>query len=390
MNLSDGSGVGEVRTVDRHYRICARCVMDTSDPEITFDADNFCNHCVDFIQTRAGNSYHAETSRSELERIIDDVRKAGAGSDHDLVIGMSGGVDSSYLAYIACKEFGLRPLAVHMDNGWDSADSVSNIKNLVRGLGIDYECVVLNWPEFRKIQLAFLRASAPEAETPTDVAIPEVLKSTAERYGIRYIFGGGNLATEGILPKAWHYNACDRKYFEHITRTYGDGPSARFRFYDYRREMYFKLKGIKTVYPLNYLPFSKTAAIELLTEKVGFRNYGQKHHESRYTGFIQSYYLPEKFGIDYRRATFSATILDGQMDRDEALRLLKESPFKIDAISEGKQYVAKKLEITVDELEEIIKRPPTWYWQHPNDDGKLGFIYSVYRKLYGKKKLASV
>ena len=364
--------------------------MDTSDPEITFK-DGRCNHCTEFLETRAGLTHNGGADRSVLHQIIEDVRQSGRNSNYDCVIGMSGGVDSSYLAYLMCEEFGLRPLAVHMDNGWDSAVSVRNIRNLVERLGIDYECVVLDWNEFRQIQLAFLKASVPEAETPTDVAIPEVLHSIAAAHNIRYIIGGGNLATEGILPKAWHYNARDRKYFESICSRFGNIKTKSFKFYDYRREMYYKVAlGIKTIYPLNYLAFNKDETIELLTDQLGFEYYGQKHHESLYSRFIQGYYLPDKFGIDYRRATCSAMILDGQMSRENALGSLQDLSYQPDVLAEDKRYIAKKLAISVADLDEIVGSPATWYWQHPNDESKLAVVYSVYRKLYGKNKLASV
>ena len=372
------------------YQMCERCVMDTSDPEITFH-DGGCIHCSGFLDKRSSHPYSSGENQKELHQIIDDVRRNGRRSDYDCIIGMSGGVDSSYLAYLVCKEFGLRPLAVHMDNGWDSAVSVRNIRNLVESLGLDYECVVLDWKEFRRIQLAFIKASVPEAETPTDVAIPEVLHSIAAAHNVRYIISGGNLATEGILPKAWHYNARDRKYFESICMRFGNINPKKFKFYDYRREMYYKVVlGIKTIYPLNYLAFNKDATIKLLTDRLGFEYYGQKHHESLYSRFIQGYYLPEKFGIDYRRATYSAMILDGQMNRQNALQALDDLPYHPDLLAEDKRYIAKKLAISISDLEEFIARPGTWYWEHPNDEGKLAVVYSVYRALYGKSKLASV
>jgi hypothetical protein len=263
---------------------------------------------------------------------------------------------------------------------------------VISPLNIDYEAVVLDWREFRELQLAFLRASVPEAETPTDVAIPEALYTVAERHGIRYILSAGNVATEGVLPKCWHYNARDRKYFSYICRTFGKGIPERFDFYDYRREAYFKLvRGIKTVYPLDHLHFTKNSAIDLLKEKFGFRYYGEKHFESLYTRFIQGYYLDRKFGIDYRRATFSSQIMDGQLTRDEAIdRLAGEELYKGGNIERDKHYVAKKLQISAEELEQIIAMPPRWYRELPNDERKLALIYSGYRTLYGKRRPAAL
>jgi N-acetyl sugar amidotransferase len=375
----------------RYYRICSRCVMDTSDPQITFDGDGRCSLCTDFLNTRASSSHYGGAEPQELELMIESVRISGRNSDYDCVIGMSGGVDSTYLAYVLCKRFGLRPLAVHLDNGWNSTVAVRNIRKIVEGLGLAYECVVLDWEEFRGIQLAFLKASVPEAETPTDVAIPEALHAIANSHGIRYIIGGGNLATEGILPKAWHYNARDRKYFTSICSRFGQRLPTKFKFYDYRRELYYKLsKGIKTIYPLNYLPFTSAEAVTTLAADVGYEYYGEKHHESLYSRFIQSYYLPQKFGIDYRRATYSAMIASGQMERSDAIESLTTPPYRADLISEDKGYVAKKLGISSAELDKIIAQPGNWYWQYPNDERKLALVYSLYRRLYNKKKLSSV
>src|SRR5688572_29119791 len=267
----------------KNYRQCSRCVMDTTDPQITFDENGHCFHCTEFINRRSKHKYHGAESDEQFDRMIADIIAAGRGSEYDCVIGVSGGADSSYLAYVA-KEKGLRPLAVHMDNGWNSEKAVINIKNITRKLEIDYESYVLDWEEFRDLQLSFLRASVPEAETPTDVAIPAALHEIAAKYRVRYILNGGNLATEGILPKSWHYDVKDLRYFNYIHRTFGRKKLRRFPTFGYMREAYYKLvKGMRIVYPLNYVPFIKNDAISLLKAKFDWRPYGGKHHESGYT-----------------------------------------------------------------------------------------------------------
>ena len=371
----------------RRYQCCTRCVMDTTDIEITFDEQGQCCHCTEFLETRAKHTYRGKDSDREIDRLFRKIRESGRGKEYDCIVGVSGGADSSYVAYIA-KERGLRALAVHMDNGWNSDTAVLNIKSVTRNLGVDYESFVLDWNIFKDIQLAFLKASVPEAETPTDVAIPAALHHVAAKYGVKYIIGGGNIATEGILPKSWHYNVRDLKYFNHITRTFGATKVRKFPTFGYKKEMYYKLvKGIRMVYPLGLVPFVKSDAIRLLSEKFDWRPYGGKHHESRYTKFIQSYYLYEKFGIDYRRATLSSRICAGEIDREYAQERLKEQPYDPDEIEKDKQYIAKKLEISLDELEEIVKLPPRWNWDYPNDERKLGFIYDTYRFMYRKEKL---
>ena len=363
--------------------------MDTTDLEITFDGNGRCNHCTEFLNVRDKYRYQGRESDERLERVIEKIKRAGQGNDYDCIIGLSGGIDSSYLAYIA-QEKGLRSLAVHMDNGWNSEGAVRNIKNITKKLGIDYESYVLDWEEFKDVQVAFLRASVPEAETPTDIAIAGALHYFAAKYNVKYILGGGNLATEGILPKSWHYNAKDLKYFNYIQSTFGQRRLKNFPTFGYKKEMYFKLiRGIRMVYPLNDVCFSKEDSIELLREKFDWRTHGGKHYESKYTKFIQSYYLYEKFGIDYRRATLSSQICTGEINRDEALKQLKSKPFDLSTIEEEKQYISKKLNLLRDEFEKILNLPPKWYWDYPNDDKKLGVIYNTYRKLFKKEKLAS-
>lgn len=363
--------------------------MDTTDPEIVFDKDGVCNHCTEYLNVRVLHRVEGLEGERRLEQLANQLKRDGRGRAYDCVVGMSGGVDSSYAAYLV-TELGLRPLAVHMDNGWDSEESVANIKKITARLKIDYESYVLDWEEFRDLQLSFLKASVPEAETPTDVAIPAALHHLAAKYRIKYIISAGNLTTEGILPQSWHYNAKDRRYFSHIHQTYGRTKLKNFPTFDYKKEAYYKLvKGIKTLYPINFLRFSQSEVTNFLIDTFGYEPCGEKHHESRYTRFIQSCYLYEKFGIDYRRARFSSEICCGQITRDAALEHLKALPFNAFKIADEKQYVAKKLRISMNEFEQIMSLPPKWYWNYPNDQRKLQLVYGLYLKLTGKEKLAN-
>ena len=371
----------------KSYQECSRCVMDTTDPLITFDKTGHCCHCTDFLDRRAQYNYHGKESEAALNSIFEKIRRSGRGRKYDCVLGVSGGTDSSYLAYIITQR-GLRPLAVHMDNGWNSDKAVVNIKNVTRKLGIDYESYVLDWEEFKDLQLSFLKASVPEAETPTDVAIPAALHSVAAKHGIKYILSGGNLATEGILPSSWHYDIRDLKYLNYIHSTFGSRPLKSFPTFGFKKEIYYKIvKGMRMIYPLNFVPFIRDEAERLLREKLEWRPYGGKHHESTYTKFIQSYYLYEKFKIDYRRATLSTEICVGQITRCRAVERLRSIPYDPEEIDEAKQYIAKKLSINRDELERIMRLPPKWYWDHPNDERRLGFIYETYRRMFHKEKL---
>src|SRR3954469_24003679 len=247
---------------DGSRRVCTRCVMSTTDPDITFDAEGRCNHCTDYLERLASLTYSPERSEPQLAAIVERVKAAGRGKEYDCVMGISGGVDSSYVGYVA-KSLGLRPLAVHMDNGWDSDTAARNIKNVARTLGIDYQSVVLDWEEFRDLQLAFLRASVPEIETPTDIAILAALRRVAAENRVRFIIMGGNYVTEGILPRAWHYNAKDVRFLKAVHRRFGTGQLRTFPTLGFLKETYYKFfKGVRLVYVLNFVRYSKKEAMK--------------------------------------------------------------------------------------------------------------------------------
>jgi len=363
-----------------NYQICKRCVMDTSDPDITFNNDGFCNHCETFIKESKTIKPEGKEREERLNLLIEKIKKSGKNKKYDCLIGLSGGTDSSYVAYIV-KELGLKPLAVHMDNGWNSEESVKNIRNLCTKLSIDYESYVLDWNEFKDIQLSVLKSSIVEVEIPTDVAIVSILHKVASRNNIKYIIGGGNYATEGILPDLWFYNPKDLKLLKSIQSKFGSKKMKTFPTFDWRAEIYYKFfRGIKMVYILNLLPYDKQEALSILKEKVGYYEYGGKHHESVYTRFIQSYFQPVKFNLDYRRATFSSQICSGSLSRKEALELLKELPYDDDQVKKDKEYVSKKFGISINEFENILNATPKSYKDYPNDEKWLTFLYNLYKK----------
>jgi N-acetyl sugar amidotransferase len=376
--------------MSRPYQMCTRCVMDTNDPLIEFDAQGQCNLCTDYLETRLPYLKERQAPTDSIEDLFERIRQAGRGSKYDCVIGVSGGVDSSYVAALAV-EHGLRPLAVHLDNGWNSKIAVENIRRLATALNLGYASYVLPWTEFRQVQLAFLKGSVPEAETPTDVAIARALHHHASRNNIKYILGGGNLASEGILPKTWHYNARDTKYSYAILDA-ANCPRSYFKSMKFgaMEEAYCKVvRGIKIVYPLNHITYDKQSARTKLENEYGWEYYGSKHGESRYTRFIQNYYLFVKHGIDYRRATMSSEILLGVLSRDEALEILKGPPWAQDDIAAEAEYIAKKLDITKQELDDIIAKPAKWYFDYPNNEKRLGLIYAAYRKMTGRQKTSN-
>ena len=356
--------------------------MDTSDPGIFFDEKGNCNHCVDFLNKYKEGVYQGEESDKKLEIIVNKIKKTKGKKKYDCLVGLSGAIDSSYVAYKAVQ-LGLTPLAVHMDNGWNSEESVNNIKNVCNKLNIDYQSYVLNWEEFKDIQLSVLKSSIVEVEIPTDVAITGVLHKVASENNIKFIIGGGNLATEGILPDLWFYDPKDLKLLKTIQKRFGKRSLKSFPTFEYKREIFYKLiRKIRIIYLLNYLPYSKENAIKTLEDKVAWKNYGGKHHESVYTRFVQSYIQPVKFNLDYRRATFSTQICTGEITREHAIEELRKRSYDPEKIETEKEYVSKKLGITLKEFEEIMQEEPKSYKDYPNNEKKLKFMYRFYKRYF--------
>ncbi|HEX6371501.1 MAG TPA: N-acetyl sugar amidotransferase [Longimicrobium sp.] len=348
----------------REYQICTRCVMDTSDPEIEFDAQGVCSHCHVRDEMIAQHVLTGEAGRRKLEQVVEEVRRAGQGRPYDCVIGVSGGVDSTYLAW-RVKEMGLRPLAVHLDNGWDSELAVKNIENTVRLLGVDLHTHVLDWDEFKDLQLAFLRASTPDAEIPTDHAIVAVLYQTARKHGIRYILSGQNLRTESHLPQAWSNGHIDWRYIKGIHRKFGTRPLRSFPHLTWAQSRMYPAQNPR-IDILNYMDYVKADALKVLQDELGWKYYGGKHYESIYTRFYQGYILPRKFGFDKRRMHFSSLVCAGEMDREQALEELKTEPYPPELQREDREFVAKKFGLTDAEFQEIMDLPPKRFWDYPS------------------------
>ena len=368
----------------RPYQICNRCVLDTSDPFIEFDKNGNCNHCNDYISRISTLAYSGDKSDQKLKAMVDELKQAGKNKKYDCIIGISGGIDSCYVAYL-CKNLGLRPLAVHMDNGWNSEEAVHNIYSVCEKLGIDYQSYVLDWQEFKDIQLAFLKASIVEIEIPTDIAIQGALHQVAAKFGIKYIISGGNYATEGLLPNSWFYNPKDSKLLKAIHKQFGTREMRTFPYFDFLHEMYYKfVKGIKIKYILNDVPFSKKDAMEILEKDLDWKYYGGKHYESKFTGFVQSYIQPVKFGIDYRRATLATQICAGTTSREDALKELEKPSYNDQSVKNETEYLCKKFDISVEEFNEILKRPVKTYRDYPNNEKVLNFIYNTYKKILRK------
>lgn len=366
----------------REYQICKRCIMDTSDPDITFDERGFCNHCRFYEEKLKAQLRYDEEGQKELESIIQKIKEEGKDKEYDCIIGMSGGADSSMTAYLV-KKMGLRPLAIHLDNGWDTELAVSNIERLLRKLDIPLYTIVLDWEEFKDLQLSFLKASVANCEIPTDHAINAVLCKTALERRIRYIIKGGNIATESILPESWGYQARDLKHLLAIHKKFGKLQLKTFPTFSIWQLAWHLLRKNLVYFPiLNYVNYNKKEAKEFLKKEFGWQDYGGKHYESIYTRFFQGYFLPQKFGFDKRRAHFSSLIMSSQMTREEALKEMEKPPYPDEKLlQEDRAYVIKKFGLGEKEWEEIMNTPRKSYKDYPNDEFFIKLFSLIYRFL---------
>ncbi len=354
--------------MNRQYQMCTYCIMDTSDPEIVFNAEGRCHHCLRY-ETRAQHElFHDAQGQAKLEQLIAQIQRDGRGRPYDCLIGVSGGVDSTYLAY-EVKRLGLRPLALHLDNGWNSELAISNIEKVLRTLNVDLHTHVIDWEEFKDLQLSFLKSSVPNCEIPTDHAVVSLFFRMAVKYGIRYIMRGGNLVTEGILPASWGYDAKDFRHIKAIHKRFG---KSRLKSYPKTTLVdwvyYTFVKRIKFIPLLNYLPYNKDTAKQLIINELGWRDYGGKHYESIFTRFFQAYFLPNKFGFDKRRAHLSTLICSQQLTRQEALDEMEKEPYATrKAMDEDIDYIMKKFELSRVEFDAIMQQPPKTFRDYPNN-----------------------
>jgi N-acetyl sugar amidotransferase len=353
---------------EKIYRICQKCIMDTSDPDIEFDDHGICNHCLQVEKALECYPFNlsSEDKKKELDRMVQKIKEAGKNSAYDCIIGVSGGVDSTYVAYLV-KKMGLRPLAVHLDNGWNLELATHNIEKLCKKLAIDLYTHVLNWEEFRDLQISFLKASTPDSEIPTDHALQGLFYRQAAKHRIKYMIIGCNFKSESILPPAWSHGHYDWKYIASIHKSFGKIPLKTFPGLSYSKWFYFKiLRGI-TFFPLlNYIDYNKTEAMAFLEKELGWQYYGGKHHESLYTKFIQSYILPVKFGYDKRKAHLSSLINSGQLSREEALAEMNKELYPAEELARDRSYALKKLGLTNNEFEKIMSLPKKCFWDYPS------------------------
>lgn len=367
----------------RDYQICIRCVMDTSDPKITFGDGGQCNHCTSAIEIKDRTWFPNDVGEKLLGDIVKKIKEDGKKREYDCVIGLSGGADSSYLICKVVKDYGLNPLAVHVDGGWNSELAVNNIENIVKKLKIDLFTHVVDWEEMKDLQVAFLKAGVANQDTPQDHAIYAAVYNFAVKNNIKYMLSGSNFATESILPISWGYDAADLKHLKAIHKLFG-----KIKLKNYPRvnffEQHFKYKYInkfEVISPLNYMRYEKNDAINYLEKNFGWRNYGGKHHESIFTKYFQSYYLPEMFGYDKRRAHLSSLIVSGQISRDSALEELAKPLYDEIQMKEDQGYIARKLSLTGEEFRGIIEAPKHLYSEYPNNESLLPVKDKIFRIL---------
>jgi len=341
--------------------------MDTSDPDITFDEDGVCHYCHTYDQRFQNEVFPGEEGQRRLKVILDSIKEEGRGKPYDCIIGVSGGVDSTTLAWHAAQH-GMRPLALHLDNGWDSELAVQNITNTLDKLNIPLHTHVIDWEEFRDVQFAFLRASVPNIEIPSDHAINALLYGTAAKMGIRHILLGTNIATEAIMPLSFgHYNL-DLKHLRAIHKRFGRRKKVpTFPTISLPRFVYnIMVKGVRVTSVLNFVDYQKKSAVELLKSELDWRDYGGKHFESIITRFFQGYILPTKFGFDKRRPHLSCQINSGDYTRDEALAEMEKDAYPdAQMLAEDRAFFLKKFELTEPEFEAIMAEPPRLHTDYP-------------------------
>ena len=360
----------------KKYQMCSKTVMDTSDSRITFDQDGVCDHALDFYSNVLPNWHTDERGRLELERVVEKIKRDGKNRDFDCILGLSGGVDSSYMIHLAVKEFGLRPLVFHVDGGWNSELAVHNIHVLVDKLGLDLFTEVINWEEMKDFQLAWFKSGLPHIDIPQDHAFVATLYNFASKHNIKYILNGGNISTECVRnPMEFLYYGTDMKQIRDIIGRFSTREYKTYPFSSVLRHKFYLrwIRGIKVVRPLNYRPFLKSDALSLLEKEYGWKPYPQKHFESRFTKFYEGYWLPERFGFDTRRVQYSSLILTDQMTREDALDKLSRPAYDNSLIEQEFAYIATKLGISTEELRDYFTMPKKFYWDYKNQESLFNF-----------------
>jgi len=351
-------------------KICSRCIMDCSDPNIKFDENNLCDYCINF-EKNIKPSWNKNLENDQiLAKISNKIRLQGKNKDFDCIIGLSGGLDSSYAAYVAKEKMGLRPLFFHVDAGWNTYQAVGNIEKLINGLNVDLYTEVADWEQVKRMQVAFLRSGIPDQDLVQDAVFFSELYKFAKKNNVKYVLTGSNYSTECCVePEEWGgYVGIDKMLFKNIWDLHGDKKPNNFHLVDIMvsKIWYQKILGMKVVYPLNLVSYIKKNAEKELNDKFGWQPFKHKHHESRFTRFYEDYWLPRRFGFDKRRAHFSSLIMTKQMTRDEALKRISHPEMDENFLKQEFEYIAHKLDLSKNELQELFELPKNYYYYYKN------------------------
>ena len=369
--------------------VCNRCIMDSiNDPDILINDDGVCNHCTtfDFEFNKLPKGINRE---KELESIITKIKLKGIGRKYDCLLGVSGGVDSSYLAYL-CSIYGLRPLIIHFDNGWNSELSVLNIQNLLDKLGFDFETVVINWDEFKDLQLSYFKAGVVDLEFPTDHAILASMFKIAKKHKIKFVLSGHNVVTEGTyLPKSWVHSKLDYLNLKDIHKQYGSIKLKTYPYLSFIKRLYnFYNSQFEYIQLLNLLEYNKFEVKKKLVSELSWKDYGGKHFESIFTRFYQGYILPNKFNIDKRVFHYSCLVQSEQITREQAIKLLQEPIYDINLLESDKKYVLKKLNFNEATFEDYLRAPIRKHNEFKSEQkywNKYFFVIKQIKKIIFKK-----
>jgi len=375
------------------YQQCSISVMDTiADPDISFDEKGICNYYYEYKKDYAGKVLEGAVAQQKLEALVSKIKEAGKNNPYDCIMGLSGGVDSTYIAWQA-KKLGLRPLAVHFDNGWNSELAVMNIQNIVQKLDIDLFTYVINWEEFKDLQLSYLKASVVDIEAITDHAIFATLYRLAGEKNIKYILSGTNVQTENTLPKSWIFPKSDHVNIKAIHKQFGTIPLKTFPFMNAKvKRYYMEVKGLQSISLLHYFPYNKKKVKELIAKELGWQDYGGKHYESVWTRFYQGYILPTKFKIDKRKAHLSDLIFGNQITKEAALKELEQPIYNAELLKQDFAFVLKKLNLTEKDFESFMQLPRHSHYdfdyEMPVDKRYpvLKPIKKIYRSIFPVKK----
>jgi N-acetyl sugar amidotransferase len=362
------------------HQICTNCVMDTTDSKITFDNKGVCDHCNTYYHDILPNWHTDERGHLALQEMIAAIKKEGHGKDFDCIMGVSGGIDSSYLTYVVKEEYGLRPLVFHVDAGWNSQVAVNNIERLVDNLGLDLYTEVIDWEEMKDVQVSYFKSGVPHIDVPQDHAFFATMYNFASKYKIKYILTGGNYSTECVRnPVEWMYYQSDSTQLKDIHSKYGRKPLKSYPLTSILwHKVYLRyIRGITVIRPLDYVPYLKEEAMQFLADRFGWQRYSQKHFESRFTKFYESYWLPKKFGYDTRKVQYSSLILTNQMMRDVALEKLAKPAYDEETIKQDFEYIATKLDMSSGELQAYLDAPNKTYKDYRSQES----IYLLGAKL---------